>query len=293
MAWQSRSVLPLILTTFVLGLRHGIDWDHVAAITDITSSSYEPDHRHEFDSVVVRVGPGGEAIARHAPPALLSWEQRKRVALATLYALGHATMVAILGSAALLAGALLPKWVDPILTRVVGLTLIVLAVWVFYSLIQFLRGKEEFRLRSRWMLVFAGVAYFWHRLHERLEGRAHQHVHRVGQYGAATAFGVGLIHGIGAETGSQVLLIAAVGGTHDALTGILLMLSFIVGLVASNSIIAVATASGFVTAQARRGIYVTIGVLAGVFSLVVGAFFLLDLADDLPDLQQFLRSIGA
>ena len=285
-------MLALILTTFLLGLRHGIDWDHIAAITDITSTTVD-DHRHEFDAVVVRVGAGGEATVARPTLALFSTEQRKRLFLATLYALGHATMVGVLGTAALLAGALLPGWVDPILTRVVGFTLIVLGLWVFYSLVQFLRGKEEFQLRSRWMLVFAGIAYLWHRLHAAIEGRAHQHVHRIGQYGPASAYAVGLIHGIGAETGSQVLLIAAVGGSTDRTVGILLMLSFIVGLVASNSVIAVLTATGFVGAQNRRGIYVVIGIAAGVFSLVVGTYFFLDLADELPDLQRVFGAIGA
>ena len=285
-------MVALILTTFLLGLRHGIDWDHIAAITDITSTTVD-DHRHEFDAVVVRVGAGGEATAARPTLALFSTEQRKRLFLATLYALGHATMVGVLGTAALLAGALLPGWVDPILTRVVGFTLIVLGLWVFYSLVQFLRGKEEFQLRSRWMLVFAGIAYLWHRLHAAIEGRAHQHVHRIGQYGPASAYAVGLIHGIGAETGSQVLLIAAVGGSTDRTVGILLMLSFIVGLVASNSVIAVLTATGFVGAQNRRGIYVVIGIAAGVFSLVVGTYFFLDLADELPDLQRVFGAIGA
>ena len=285
-------MVALILTTFLLGLRHGIDWDHIAAITDITSTTVD-DHRHEFDAVVVRVGAGGGATAARPTLALFSTEQRKRLFLATLYALGHATMVGVLGTAALLAGALLPGWVDPILTRVVGFTLIVLGLWVFYSLVQFLRGKEEFQLRSRWMLVFAGIAYLWHRLHAAIEGRAHQHVHRIGQYGPASAYAVGLIHGIGAETGSQVLLIAAVGGSTDRTVGILLMLSFIVGLVASNSVIAVLTATGFVGAQNRRGIYVVIGIAAGVFSLVVGTYFFLDLADELPDLQRVFGAIGA
>src|SRR5439155_9049560 len=286
-------MLPLLLTTFLLGLRHGIDWDHIAAITDITSTTVADTPRHDFDAVVFRVGAGGEATARAAQIALFSIEQRRRLFLATLYALGHATMVAVLGTAALVAGALLPDWIDPILTRVVGFTLIVLGLWVFYSVIQFLRGKEEFQLRSRWMLVFAGVAYLWHRVHAAIEGRAHQHVHRIGQYGPASAYAVGLIHGIGAETGSQVLLIAAVGGSVDRAVGVVLMLSFIVGLLASNSIIAVLTATGFVSAQSRRGIYLGIGVLAGVFSLVVGTYFFLDLADELPDLQRVFGAIGA
>jgi high-affinity nickel permease len=30
--------LAIVFTTFLFGLRHGIDWDHIAAITDITGS---------------------------------------------------------------------------------------------------------------------------------------------------------------------------------------------------------------------------------------------------------------
>lgn len=285
-------MLPLVLTTFVLGLRHGIDWDHIAAIADITASGPSREDRHEFDAIVVRVGPGGEAVARPAPRHIFTAQELRRVYLATLYALGHAAMVALLGTAALVAGALLPEWVDPILGRVVGITLIALGVWVFYSLVQFLRGKEEFRLRSRWMLVFSGIAYLWHRLHEKIEGRAHEHEHRLMQYGPATAVTVGLIHGIGAETGSQVLLIAAVGGSQDVAAGIVLMLSFIVGLVVTNSLIAVATATGFVSAESRRGLYIGIGVLAGVFSLVVGTLFVFELGSTLPDLQQLFELLG-
>ena len=38
----------------------------------------------------------------------------------------------------------------------------------------------------------------------------------MSSYGPRTSFGVGMIHGIGAETGTQVLLIAAVGGASSA-----------------------------------------------------------------------------
>src|SRR6266508_3248268 len=40
------------------------------------------------------------------------------------------------------------------LTRIVGVTLLLLGVYVFASLI---RHGRDFRLRSRWMLVFAGA----------------------------------------------------------------------------------------------------------------------------------------
>jgi cytochrome c biogenesis protein CcdA len=263
----------VLLTTFLYGFRHGIDWDHIAAITDITSTA----------------GSGGGPKSREAVPGSPASVPTSRAGwsvlfLSTLYVLGHATMVVTLGSAALLAQEILPKWVDPILERVVGATLLLLAAWVFYSLVQYLRGRAEFRLRSRWMLVFSGVAYLWHRMHEWLEGRAHEHRHRLTQYSPVSAFIVGIIHGIGAETGSQVLLIAAVGGASGPESGLLLMGSFVAGLVLSNSLIAVVTATGFIGAQSHREVYVAVGVAAGAFSLVVGTYFVTGRAENLPDL---------
>lgn len=263
----------VLLTTFLYGFRHGIDWDHIAAITDITSTAGSGDGPNSQEAVPQR--PASVQTSRAGWSVLF---------LSTLYVLGHATMVVTLGSAALLAQEILPKWVDPILERVVGATLLLLAAWVFYSLVQYLRGRAEFRLRSRWMLVFSGIAYLWHRMHEWLEGRAHEHRHRLTQYSPVSAFIVGIIHGIGAETGSQVLLIAAVGGASGPESGLLLMGSFVAGLVLSNSLIAVVTATGFIGAQSHREVYIAVGVAAGAFSLVVGSYFLTGRAENLPDL---------
>ncbi|MEW6325045.1 MAG: hypothetical protein AB1515_06625 [Nitrospirota bacterium] len=265
----------VLVTTFLYGLRHGIDWDHIAAITDITSSAGTDKARTE----AARAG----------------W---RMLGLSTLYVLGHAAMVVVLGSAALLAHRLLPEWIDPILEKIVGATLLLLAAWVFYSLTQYLRGRAEFRLRSRWMLLFSGIAYLWHRLHARLEGIAHghrhdhepahdhthEHEHKLMQYGPWTAFLVGVIHGIGAETGSQVLLIAAVGGAGGPEPGLLLMASFVLGLILSNSLIVAAAAAGFLGAQSHRGVYLAVGVAAGLFSLIVGLYFVTGRAASLPDL---------
>ena len=74
------------------------------------------------------------------------------------------------------------------------------------------RGASEFRLKSRWLLVFAGVRCGWHHLPHRLAGQHHNDEFRVDPYGPKTAFGLGMIHGVGGETGNQALLIAAVGG---------------------------------------------------------------------------------
>jgi len=300
-------VLALLITALVLGFRHGIDWDHLAAITDITSTSgatdaAELEHEQEHSAVDHHHHAHGGAdeldthVAKpegHAPhePVVPSSRrrfldlERRPVMLGTLYALGHAFVVALLGAAALLLGAQLPDWVDPIMGRVVGLTLLVLGIWVFVSLYNYARHGTAFRLRSRWMLVFDGVRYGWRRFQARLHGHEHVEPLEMSSYGPKTAFTVGMIHGIGAETATQVLLIAAIGGAGSAGLGIPMMIAFICGLLISNTVVIVITSSGFLASQARQRIYVVVGVLAGTFSLVIGAAFLLGVADLLPNLQ--------
>jgi hypothetical protein len=300
--------VALLSTALVLGLRHGIDWDHLAAIADITSTSgaaeaaelehseqhqRSPAHQHAH-------GGAGEAVAHaaerhqprqpppplaHATPRRVLQLERQPVVLGTLYALGHGLVVAILGSAALLLGAQLPEWVDPLMARVVGLTLLVLGVWVFASLYNYLRHGTEFRLRSRWMLVFDVARHTWRRFQAWLHGHEHVEPLEMSSYGPRTAFGVGMIHGIGAETGSQVLLIAAIGGATSLVLGIPMMVAFIIGLLASNTLIVIISASGFLASQARRGVYLVVGLLAGTFSLVIGGAFLFGIEGLLPDLQ--------
>jgi len=172
--------------------------------------------------------------------------------------------------------------------RIVGLTLVALGLWVIYSIYRYARAGETFRLRSRWMLVFDGVRYGWRRVQARLHGHEHVEPLEMSSYGARTAFGVGMIHGIGAETGSQVLLIAAVGGASSAGLGVPMLVAFVVGLLLANFAIVVISSVGFVSSQARERVYVAFGGVAGLFSLFVGSIFLLGLNSGLPDLGTLL-----
>src|SRR5205823_9774246 len=108
-------------TAFGFGFRHGIDWDHIAALTDITGSQDEG---------------------------------RRSMVLATMYALRHALVGFALGVAAIVAAERLPASIYGAVERVVGATLLVLGVYVIVSLI---RHGRDFRMRSRWMLVFSGI----------------------------------------------------------------------------------------------------------------------------------------
>src|SRR6478752_8082288 len=305
--------LGVLLTGLLLGIRHGIDWDHIAAITDITSttaatgmadaahagqhreiSGHSHGHGGEPEIRAHDAGPGGATLA----PALAARPVRPRrqwlsgqadaIRLGTLYALGHGAVVVALGLAAIAFGALLPAWLDPLMGRIVGVTLVALGLWVMYSIYRYARAGERFRLRSRWMIVFDAMRYGWRRFQARLHGHEHVEPLEMSSYGARTSFGVGVIHGIGAETGTQVLLIAAVGGASSAGLGVPMLFAFVLGLLISNFAIVLLSSVSFVGSQARERLYVGIGAVAGLFSLFVGSIFLFGLNDALPDLGAIL-----
>ncbi|MGZ8439125.1 MAG: hypothetical protein ACXWXR_11395, partial [Candidatus Limnocylindrales bacterium] len=143
--------LGVLLTGFLLGIRHGIDWDHIAAISDITSttaaaglaeaahegqhltaSGHAHYHGGEPELRAHDSGPGAATLAPNMAvrPALertrFVSEQTQAIRLGTLYALGHALVVVVLGLFALAFGALLPEWLDPVMGRIVGFTLVAL-----------------------------------------------------------------------------------------------------------------------------------------------------------------------
>jgi high-affinity nickel-transport protein len=282
----------LLIASFWFGFRHGIDWDHIAAITDITSSQEER----------------GRAI----------W-------FGTLYVVGHAAVVLALGVVAVLVGQELPESVDAVMGRIVGVTLIALGVYVFVSLI---RHGREFRMRSRWMLVFAGVRTAWWKVTGRRSSPAgthdHErepvHVHAAGadavdaeervaewhhghhgrpghhhhkhpepddpfvNYQKGTSILVGMLHGIGAETPTQILIFTAAAGAGGKAAGIAVLAAFLVGLMTSNSIITVGTAFGFLRASKNFAVYAAVAVVTGVFSLAIGVLFVLGKDTVLPAL---------
>ncbi len=280
----------LLVAAFWFGFRHGIDWDHIAAITDITGSQEE---------------------------------RRLSLFFGTLYVLGHALVVLVLGILAIVAGERLPDSIDQSMTKVVGVTLLLLGVYVFYSLV---KHGRDFRLRSRWMLVFAGVrkgarwarervrvgsatfaaspadeevvvdlsaaevadASSWHHGHH---GRPGHHHHQRPEpedpflnYGRRTSFLVGMLHGVGAETPTQVLIFVAAAGAGGKAAGIAVLGAFIVGLVTSNSVITLGSAFGFLRASKNFAIYATVAVLTATFSLVIGTLFVIGKETLLPAL---------
>lgn len=295
-----------LVAALALGFRHGIDWDHLAAITDLTTSASS---------------------------------RRRGIVLATLYALGHALVVLLLGIAVIAFGVRLPAGADEMLERLVGATLMALGAWVVVS---FARQGRAFRLQSRGAAVTGlarGTARRLRRLrpmrspvvviehehphdhshhdhahpHPQLEGRdptadgdaattlavpapvvtqhSHRHVH-VGHLpddplpapGRWSALVIGMVHGVGAETPTQVVVLAAAAGAGGAAAGVAFLAVFLVGLVLANTSVAVLGASGALDPERFFGLYAAVTLLVAAASLVIGTELLLGNGADLPQL---------
>ncbi len=272
----------------MLGLRHGIDLDHLAAITDIASSQ---------SSV------------------------RRSLVLSTLYILGHSVVVLLLGLLAILGGDYVPESVDEVMQRVVGVTLLALGVYVMVSLV---KHGRDFKLQSRWMLIFgfvhrlldrrntqrpegwfehehphpAGGDAHNHHIHRSLlkenkdivikaladdPAEEHSHLHRhprsegeypFASYGRASSLTVGMLHGIGAETPTQIVLLLTAAQVKGLAAGLVLLAAFLLGIVVSNTGIALASSYGYRGLARIWPIYIAMAALTSVFSLWLGFRYL-------------------
>lgn len=275
-------VIGLAGTALLYGLRHGVDWDHLAAITDVTSGQESPRHG---------------------------------LKVATAYAAGHGLVVFALGLATILSSEFIPAELDEAMGRVVGVTLIVLAVSVVAGL---LRDRRDFRLRSRWMLLAAGLsrAKRWtqHRVieirhdhphdhghtghdHEHIDpgfsdgapestatvvvGHRHEHTHigvvPLDPFAAPSpraAAGIGMLHGIGAETPTQVVVLMTAAHVAGGAAGVGFLACFIAGIFISNTIVAVASSYGYLNASRSFPIYAAIALANAAASVVIGTIFL-------------------
>jgi ABC-type nickel/cobalt efflux system permease component RcnA len=262
----------LLGSALALGLRHGFDVDHLAAIGDIAGTERSP---------------------------------RRALGLSTVYAVAHGAVVLVLGIVAVVGGSYVPPSLDEVLGRVAGVTLLVMGAYVLLGL---LRHGTDFRVRSRWSLVLDALAAVRGRLrdraavvefehdhphdHRRPHGHdheetggatahgavavGHRHLHRHrgvlpgAGYGWRAAAGVGVVHGVGAETPTQVVLFVAAAGAGGVAAGLSVLGSFVVGLLLANTAVAVVAAAGVRTGAGRTAL----AALAGVFSLVVGTLLL-------------------
>ena len=255
-------------STLGFGLRHGADLDHIAALSDLAATSRD---------------------------------RRRSAVLSACYVAGHAAVLTVFGTIAILFGASLPAGVDDVMGRVVGVTLLLLGVYVLTGLV---RNGTGVRLRSRWMLL--GDAARWTGRAARTgvrRIREHRHPHETGHHAdlparvlvgsgrplperevhdhdhvhldedvtsRRAAVGIGMLHGVGGETPTQVLLFITVAGVGGVAAGMLLLLVFLAGLVISNTGIALVAGLGIGGTDRSPKVFAVLAGLTAAWSLVFG-----------------------
>jgi hypothetical protein len=272
---DSSNLRLALISAGVLGFRHGLDYDHIAAITDISSV---------------------QAKARDA------------MRYGLLYVSGHATTVALLGVAAIAFRISLPPASDRWAERLVGLTLLTLGLYVLGTF--FRPSSHSHGPKTRITLLINGMLWIYWRLGRILGGTRVEapQVFKDG-YGTSSTFLVGVIHGLGAETPTQLLLFLLAANLGGTAVGLLGLAVFIVGLVVMNTLMCGLAAGLFsmdkVTAWLSRGgasgnrlagglasvlnaisanAMQGLTLLTSAYSIVVGTIFLLGSADKLPSL---------
>jgi high-affinity nickel-transport protein len=222
----------------LLGFRHGFDYDHIAAITDIAGVQTRP-------SQAMRLG--------------------------LMYALGHAATVAVLGGIVIAFQLALPSGMDRWAERLVGLTLIVLAVYVLSNLIV---KKGAGMPKSRAAILIGAGRWVHARCHRWVTGESLRPAGPIDVNGP-TCFGIGIIHGLGAETPSQLalfLLAANLGGVSKGLMGLSV---FLIGLLAMNTLMTASVAGLFTAGRSWAGWTPVLTSLTAIYSFGIGLIFLL------------------
>jgi high-affinity nickel permease len=237
-----------LLSATVLGFRHGFDYDHIAAISDITS--VEPSRSNGM-----RMG--------------------------LVYVLGHASTVAALGGAVIVFQRSLPPRIDTWAERAVGLTLLLLGVYVLGTL---LRQGAAFVPRSRASLLLGGFRWLSWQVKRVFNPAVGKPGNARENYNRKSVFLIGVIHGLGAETPSQLLLFLLAANLGGLTRGFLGLAMFLAGLLLMNTLMTASAVGVFGASAAKPRLMRFVVALTATYSLIVGAIFLFGAAGRLPSL---------
>ena len=223
----------ILVVSLLLGLRHASDPDHLAAVTTLIAS--EKDH----DKV------------------------KKAGFMGLLWGLGHGTTLVLLGLPLVLFNRFLPEPVQQAAEALIGVIIVVLAVRL---LMRWCRGLYHVHVHSH------DDREAPHRhVHSHQESEAHVHGHAVGRRTPLSAYGVGLVHGIGGSGGLTLLLLSTISGRAEAAAALLL---FAAGTAVSMALLS--TAFGLVISGgpvARN--FERVAPVLGVLGVAFGAWYAL------------------
>jgi cytochrome c biogenesis protein CcdA len=211
-----------LVSCTVLGLQHGIDVDHVAAITDVTSLQRTP-----LDAT--RCG--------------------------LLYAVGHATTIGFLGIAVIVLKRSVPSEASLWMERVIGTTLVLLGAYVLTALLT--TGSAISRGRALLSLL------------NRIRRRPAAESSAAG-YGPKSSLSLGVLHGIGAETPTQLSALLIASNLGSVQNGVVGLSVFAAGMFVSSLALATAASAVFSVSKPRPAIFGVLAVFTAGYSLWIG-----------------------
>lgn len=228
----SSGVGVILLISLLLGLRHTSDPDHLAAVTTLIAS----EERHR--------------------------KARKAGFMGLLWGLGHGTALIVLGLPLVLFGRYLPDPVQQVAETLIGVIIVLLAVRL---LLRWRRGLYHAHTHTH----YEGPVH--RHVHSHREDESHGHAHAVPQRTPLSAYGIGLMHGIGGSGGLTLLLLSTISNPAQAAAALLLFAS---GTAVSMALIS--TAFGLAIAGGPIGRnFERVAPVLGVLGMAFGAWYTL------------------
>ena len=221
-----------LLVSLALGLRHASDPDHLAAVTALIASEKDPD----------RV--------------------RKAGFMGLFWGLGHGTTLVLLGLPLVLAGSFLPEPVQQAAETAIGVIIIILAARL---LLRWRRGLYHAHVHSH------GEGTQHRHLHSHREDESHEHTHVAPRRTQLSAYGIGLVHGIGGSGGLTLLLLSTISNRAEAAGALLL---FAAGTAVSMALLSTAFGLAITGGPISRNFERVVPML-GILGTAFGAWYTL------------------
>src|SRR5918992_2731155 len=222
----------ILFISLLLGLRHASDPDHLAAVTTLIASEKERK------------------------------QARKAGLMGLLWGLGHGTTLVVLGLPLVLFNRFLPEPVQVVAETLIGAIIMFLAVGL---LVRWRRGLYHAHTHSH------DDKPPHRHVHSHREDALHEHAHAVPHRTAISAYGIGLVHGIGGSGGLTLLLLSTISNQAEAVGALLL---FAAGTAVSMALLS--TAFGLAIAGGPIGKnFERIAPVLGVLGVAFGAWYAL------------------
>ena len=228
----------ILLLGFLIGMRHALETDHVAAVA----------------SLATRCRSGHETIQQG-----IAW------------GVGHTITLFLFGSIVLLVDAIMPKLMAMSLEFAVGMMLVVLGVDVIWRI---LRENIHFHHHQH----SDGIVHFHAHSHAREGKKEHnpnQHVHGHRRLFPRRALLVGMVHGM---AGSAALILLTLQTVESVWMGVFYMAMFGVGSIlgmASLSVMIAIPLQG--SAKSLTWLHNGLQAVVGVATVLLGGFLMYEI----------------